>query len=51
VLLPQDWAALDAAFAANRDPLAGHAAADAHDEYRALFSRIVQGLPAPLGLG
>jgi hemerythrin-like domain-containing protein len=41
-------AQLDAAFAANRDPLAGH---EPEDDYRALFSRIVNALPAPLGLG
>ena len=43
-----DWVELDAAFAANKDPLTGHAAAD---EYRALFSRIVTLAPAPIGLG
>ena len=47
VLTPEDWAALDTAFAANRDPLTGHAPSD---EYRALFSRIVRLVPAPLGL-
>lgn len=48
VLTEADWAELDAAFAANRDPLTGHEPAD---EYRALFSRIVRLVPAPLGLG
>jgi hemerythrin-like domain-containing protein len=43
-----DWADLDAAFSANRDPLTGHPASD---EYRALFSRIVSKAPAPIGLG
>ena len=47
-LTAQDWAELDAAFAANRDPLTGH---EPEDDYRALFSRIVNALPAPLGLG
>jgi len=47
-LQDDDWAELDAAFAANRDPLTGHAAPD---EYRALFSRIVAQAPAPIGLG
>jgi hemerythrin-like domain-containing protein len=47
-LKPEDWAELDAAFAANRDPLTGH---EPEDDYRALFSRIVNALPAPLGLG
>jgi hemerythrin-like domain-containing protein len=48
LLTEQDWAELDAAFAANRDPLTGH---EPEDDYRALFSRIVNALPAPLGLG
>jgi len=48
VLTEADWLAIDRAFAANRDPLTGHAPAD---EYRALFSRIVRLVPAPLGLG
>jgi len=43
-----DWSELDAAFAANRDPLTGHPASD---EYRVLFSRIVSLAPAPIGLG
>lgn len=48
VLTDEDWAELDAAFAANRDPLTGHAP---DDEYRALFTRIVNAVPAPIGLG
>jgi hemerythrin-like domain-containing protein len=48
VLNEQDWAELDAAFSGNRDPLTGHPP-DA--EYRALFSRIVNLVPAPIGLG
>lgn len=48
VLGPQDWAELDEAFASNRDPLTGHVP-DA--EYQALFSRILNLVPAPLGLG
>ena len=44
---PEDWAALDAAFAANRDPLTGH---DPSDDYRPLFSKIVNNAPAPIGL-
>jgi hemerythrin-like domain-containing protein len=47
-LTEQDWAELDEAFAANRDPLTGH---QPDDDYRQLFSRIVNALPAPLGLG
>lgn len=48
VLTEQDWLELDEAFEANRDPLTGHAP---DDEYRALFSRIVNSVPAPIGLG
>jgi hemerythrin-like domain-containing protein len=48
MLTPQDWAELDEAFASNRDPLTGH---PPDDEYRALFSRIVNTVPAPIGLG
>jgi len=47
-LTEADWLELDTAFAANKDPLTGHAAPD---EYRALFSRIVSMAPAPIGLG
>jgi len=48
LLSAQDWAELDAAFVANRDPLTGH---EPEQTYRALFSRIVNQLPAPIGLG
>jgi hemerythrin-like domain-containing protein len=48
VLTEQDWAEIDAAFAANRDPLTGH---EPEDEYRALFTRIVNALPPPIGVG
>jgi len=43
-----DWVALDAAFRENRDPLTGHAPTD---DYRELFTRIVDKVPAPFGLG
>jgi hemerythrin-like domain-containing protein len=43
-----DWAVLDEAFAANRDPLTGHPADEA---YRPLFSKIVRWAPAPIGVG
>lgn len=43
-----DWAALDAAFAANRDPLTGHPA-DA--TFQPLFQKILRSAPAPIGLG
>jgi hemerythrin-like domain-containing protein len=48
VLDAADWAELDAAFAANRDPLTGHEPAE---EYRQLFKLIVMNAPAPIGLG
>jgi hemerythrin-like domain-containing protein len=47
-LLPSDWEEIDAAFAANRDPLTGHPASD---EYLPLFRRILTLAPAPIGLG
>ena len=43
-----DWAELDAAFAANQDPLTGH---EPEDGYRPLFRQIVNSAPAPIGLG
>ena len=48
VLKPEDWAELDEAFIANRDPLLGH---EPEADYRALFTRIVNTVPAPIGLG
>lgn len=48
VLGEEDWAELDEAFAANRDPLTGHAP---DETYQALFQRILALVPAPLGLG
>ena len=47
-LTPRDWLELDEAFADNRDPLTGHAPTA---DYRALFTRIVNAVPAPIGLG
>jgi hemerythrin-like domain-containing protein len=48
VLTQEDWDELDAAFGANHDALAG---SEAEPEYRALFTRIVNAVPAPIGLG
>jgi len=45
---PDDWAVLDAAFAANADPLTGHSA---QPDYQPLFQRILAHAPAPIGLG
>jgi hemerythrin-like domain-containing protein len=43
-----DWAVLDAAFSAHRDPLAGGLRDPCYDR---LFSRIVLTAPAPIGVG
>lgn len=45
-LAPSDWAGIDAAFEANKDPWSGPTG-----EFRALFSKIVNMVPAPYGLG
>ena len=48
VLTENDWRDLDEAFAQNRDPMTGHVP---DLEYNALFTRIVNIVPAPIGLG
>ncbi|MEX8518348.1 MAG: hemerythrin domain-containing protein [Leptothrix sp. (in: b-proteobacteria)] len=48
VLTEADWAVINAAFDANRDPLTGH---KPEQEYEDFLRRIVNLLPAPLGLG
>ena len=48
MLVATDWAELDDAFLANRDPLAGH---DAVAAYRPLFTKIIGALPADSGVG
>lgn len=45
---PDDWLVVDAAFAANLDPLTGH---EASPDYAPLFRKIVLTAPAPIGLG
>lgn len=45
-LSPSDWAELDAAFVANRDPLTGH---EPEDVYKALFHKIAMTAKAPIG--
>ena len=47
-LTDDDWRELEAAFAEHRDPLTGHKPSD---DYQALFDRIVDLAPAPIGLG
>lgn len=47
-LTVDDWARLDAAFAANQDPLTGRHEAD--ETFRPLFSKILMTAPAPVGL-
>jgi hemerythrin-like domain-containing protein len=46
-LLAEDWKRIDAAFDANRDPMAGTRERD----FEGLFSRIVALAPAPVGVG
>ena len=48
VLTDADWAEIDDAFSTNRDPLTGHTP---ESDYEALFTRIVNTVPAPIGLG
>lgn len=48
VLTAQDWADLDEAFQANRDPLTGHTP---EIDFQALFTLIVNRVPAPIGVG
>ena len=49
LLTDADWAALDAAFEKNCDPLTGKYKAE--PLYEALFTMIVRNAPAPIGLG
>ena len=49
VLSDGDWALVDEAFEANRDPLTGKYPAEGI--YKALFTRIANDAPAPVGLG
>jgi hemerythrin-like domain-containing protein len=48
VLTEADWTTINAEFEANRDPLTGH---KPEKEFEALFSRIANLLPPPVGLG
>jgi hemerythrin-like domain-containing protein len=48
VLTESDWAEIDAAFGENRDPLFDR---EWTTEFSALFDKLVNKLPAPLGLG
>lgn len=48
VLTEQDWSELDEAFDANRDPLTGY---EPETDYGNVFTRIVNMVPAPIGLG
>lgn len=51
-LLAEDWARLDAVFAAGRDPLTlPHPGENAPSDYRPLFQKILMEAPAPIGLG
>ena len=48
VFTPEDWQAINQAFEADRDPLAG---GERDPTYDRLFTRIVLATPAPLGVG
>ena len=48
MLTAKDWTAIQNAWADNRDPLSGAATGD---DYRALFARIANLAPAPIGVG
>jgi hemerythrin-like domain-containing protein len=48
LLTESDWAEIDAAFGENRDPMFGQ---EWTTEFSALFDKLVNRLPAPLGLG
>ena len=47
-LLPEDWAAIDAAFESNSDPVVG---VPARKEFRELLRTLAAILPPPLGVG
>lgn len=47
-LTEDDWVAVNAVFQELRDPLTGHTPGD---EYQALFEKILERAPAPIGLG
>ena len=47
-LTPEDWDVIDKAFLGHADPLVG---VEAGNEYRSLFTRIVNLAPPPIGLG
>ena len=47
VLTPEDWRAIDTAFDVNQDPIAGIRERD----FEALFTKIVNLAPAPVGFG
>jgi hemerythrin-like domain-containing protein len=47
-LLSEDWAAIDAAFASNNDPVVG---VPAQKAFRELFRHLVATMPPPYGVG
>ena len=48
LLTEADWDMVNAAFEEHRDPLTGHKPSE---EYQALFEKILERAPAPIGLG
>lgn len=47
----EDWAAAEAGFRTNPDPMAGLRTPSTHEEFQRLFSRLVAAAPEPIGLG
>ena len=47
-LQPEDWIEIDKAFKSNNDPLVG---VERQKEFRELFRKVVNLMPAPMGLG
>ncbi len=47
----EDWAAANAGFRSNADPMSGSGEASTHEDFQRIFSRLVAAAPAPIGLG
>lgn len=47
----EDWAAANAGFSSNADPMTGSGEASTHEDFQRIFSRLVAAAPAPIGLG
>lgn len=47
----EDWAAAEAGFRENADPMGGTGEPQTHEDFKRIFSRLVAAAPAPIGLG